>query len=119
MSQKSYIAHTTLSKCTFGSNENFLNLPVDHGVIYTTSDLPLMNANDHTPNVHILSYGTCKSTKGPCIPQTPLAWVNANDKHLLDGAPALLECSKLPCMLGGIISIIPPPKEESSAEEES
>lgn len=105
---KAYIPLGTKSKCSMGSSENLLNLPIDHGVIYSPEGKPLLNANDHIPSQHILTYGLCKVTKLPCMPVTPLAWINVNKQHILDGAPALLDTSKLPCMIGGVISIVPP-----------
>lgn len=103
-----YIPLGTKSKCSMGSSENMLNLPLDHGVTYSPEGKPILNANDHIPNQHIMPHGMCKVTKGPCMPVTPLAWINVNTKHTLDGAPALLDSSKLPCMIGGVISIVPP-----------
>ncbi|AJQ28473.1 DUF4280 domain-containing protein [Pelosinus fermentans] len=101
-----YIPRGTKSKCSKGSSENILNLPVDHGVAYTPGLEPLLNANDHKPGEHILKYGFCAATKLPCSPVTPLAWINVNKKHILEGAPALIEQSKLTCVKGGVISIV-------------
>ncbi|EIW19148.1 DUF4280 domain-containing protein [Pelosinus fermentans] len=101
-----YIPRGTKSKCSKGSSENLLNLPVDHGVAYTPGLEPLLNANDHKPGQHILKYGFCAATKLPCSPVTPLAWINVNKKHILEGAPALIEQSKLTCVKGGVISIV-------------
>jgi hypothetical protein len=101
-----YIPRGTKSKCSKGSSENILNLPEDHGVAYTPSLEPLLNANDHKPGQHILKYGFCAATKLPCSPVTPLAWINVNKKHILEGAPALIEQSKLTCVKGGVISIV-------------
>jgi hypothetical protein len=101
-----YIPRGTKSKCSKGSSENILNLPEDHGVAYTPGLEPLLNANDHKPGKHILKYGFCAATKLPCSPVTPLAWINVNKKHILEGAPALIEQSKLTCVKGGVISIV-------------
>jgi hypothetical protein len=101
-----YIPRGTKSKCSKGSSENILNLPVDHGVAYTPGLEPLLNANDHKPGQHILKYGFCAATKLPCSPVTPLAWINVNKKHILEGAPALTEQSKLTCVKGGVISVV-------------
>ncbi|GEM_PF-779171 len=101
-----YIPRGTKSKCSKGSSVNILNLPEDHGVAYTPGLEPLLNANDHKPGQHILKYGFCAATKLPCSPVTPLAWINVNKKHILEGAPALIEQSKLTCVKGGVISIV-------------
>lgn len=104
---KKYITRLTMSKCSFGSEERQLMINPDHGVIYHSPDTPLLNANDHIPNINIFPYGTCKKTGGTCVPKTePKAWENVNKKHILDGAPALMEDSVLPCEEGGTISII-------------
>ncbi|WP_199884111.1 DUF4280 domain-containing protein [Anaerosinus massiliensis] len=102
----SYIPRGTKSKCSKGSSENYLNLPLDHGMAYTPGLEPLLNANDHKPGEHILKYGFCSATCSLCSPVTPLAWINVNKKHILDGAPALIDQSKLTCVKGGVISIV-------------
>ena len=101
-----YIPRGTKCKCSKGSSPNILNLPEDHGVAYTPGMEPLLNANDHVPGRHILKFGFCAATKLPCSPVTPLAWINVNKKHILEGAPALIEQSKLTCVKGGVISIV-------------
>lgn len=112
-----YIPRGTKSKCTMGTSEELLNLPLDHGVSYTPDKEPLMNANDHVPGQHIQKYGLCKATKLPCMPVTPLAWINAHKKHIIEGAPALTEKSQLACVFGGIITIIPPKKGSAGVGE--
>lgn len=119
MDEKAYIPLGTKSKCTMGSSENLLNLPLDHGVAYTPEGKPLLNANDHVPGQHILPYGLCKITKLPCMPVTPLAWTIVNKHHILDGAPALLDESLLTCVIGGVISIVPPEKGSAEKGEKS
>ncbi|SDL50076.1 protein of unknown function [Dendrosporobacter quercicolus] len=102
-----YTPRGTKCKCSKGSSPNILNLPEDHGVAYTPGMEPLLNANDHVPGRHILKFGFCAAMRLPCAPVTPLAWINVNKKHILEGAPALTEQSKLTCVKGGVISIIP------------
>lgn len=115
ISGKSYIPMGTKSKCSKGTSENCLNLPIDHGVAYTPDLKPLMNANDHIPGEHILKYGFCKAKKSFCSPVTPLAWTKVNKEHILEGAPALMDESLLTCVFGGVISIVPP--EKGNVEE--
>ena len=103
---KSYVPYLTMSKCDKGSKEKPLTINPDHGVIY--HDKPLLNANDHYPEINIPSYGEC-AIKGKCKPNTAdKAWQNVNKKHIIDGAPALMQDSILPCKEGGTISIIMP-----------
>lgn len=108
-----YIPRLTLAKCNAGYSPAPLMINPDHGVLFLSPDLPLLNANDHMPFVNILPYGMCAITGSPCIPKTEnLAWKNVNERHIIDGAPALLKCSTLSCLTGGTISII-----KSSADE--
>ena len=98
-----------MSKCDKGSEEKPLTINPDHGVIY--HEQPLLNANDHYPEVNIPSYGKC-AIKGKCKPNTAdKAWQNVNKKHIIDGAQALMQDSILPCKEGGTISIIMPAED--------
>jgi len=54
-----------MSKCDKGSEEKPLTINPDHGVIY--HEQPLLNANDHYPEVNIPSYGKC-AIKGKVNP---------------------------------------------------
>lgn len=106
-----YVVQYAESKCSKSPTAAALKVKVDHGVIYFAADFPLMNANDHTPGENIPSYGTCLKdpTKPiPCVPITPCVWEKVNKKHLIEGAPALLEGSTLTCKMGGTITIIKP-----------
>lgn len=106
---KKYIPRLTMSRCSAGSAPMPLMCAKDHGVILYSSATPLLNANDHMPGENILIYGVCAITHGPCKPQTAsLAWKNVNEKHIIEGAPALMENSTLTCKLGGVIQIIIP-----------
>lgn len=60
-----YVTRLTKAKCSFGSMSQYLNLPLDHGVWFHTTDTPIMNANDHEPDKHILQFGRCTSSKNP------------------------------------------------------
>lgn len=78
---KSYVPYLTMSKCDKGSKEKPLTINPDHGVIY--HDKPLLNANDHYPEINIPSYGEC-AIKGKCKPNTAdKAWQNVNKNILL------------------------------------
>lgn len=132
-----YITRGVTTKCSKGSDENYLNLKVDHGVVCSATKDPLMNANDHKPEENIPKYGVCSGSWNPsvlpglelleqgasyfltghggglCSPVTPLAWTDVNKKHILDGAPALTENSKLACVCGGVITIVPIPEKKA------
>lgn len=60
-----YVTRLMKAKCSFGSMSQYLNLPLDHGVWFQSPDTPIMNANDHEPDKHILHFGRCTSSKNP------------------------------------------------------
>ncbi len=60
-----YVTRLMKAKCSFGSMSQYLNLPLDHGVWFQSPDTPIMNANDHEPEKHILHFGRCTSSKNP------------------------------------------------------
>ena len=60
-----YVTRLTKAKCSFGSMSQYLNLPLDHGVWFHDKETPIMNANDHEPDKHILHFGRCTSSKNP------------------------------------------------------
>lgn len=141
-----YVVRLMRAQCSMGTMENFLNLPLDHGVVGPGGE-PLMNANDHQSGEHVIHFGRCNSNVNPgnitkkitgfllpglgaftsltkmigcdgckCKPKTFVPWINGNDQHIIEGAPALTTGSKLACFYGGVISILPPPPPE---EEET
>lgn len=108
-----YMTCYHFTKCSFGSREEYINLPVDHGVTAMTTGQPLLNANDHKyegPERNIHGYRLCKRI-GICRPRTPKVWIKTANKHLIEGAPALTEKSELMCMHGGIITFCDPPAD--------
>lgn len=60
-----YVTRLMKAKCSFGSMSQYLNLPLDHGVWFQSPDTPIMNANDHEAEKHILHFGRCTSSKNP------------------------------------------------------
>lgn len=60
-----YVTRLMKAKCSFGSMSQYLNLPLDHGVWFQSSETPIMNANDHEPDKHILHFGRCTSSMNP------------------------------------------------------
>lgn len=102
-----YITRLMMAKCCYGLEPMPLMIIKDHGVFYHNTQLPLLNANDHIPNVNILSYSAClgkgqPGTHTPCNPDTAgQAWQKVNERYIIDGAPALMEESTLACKAGG------------------
>lgn len=128
MSNVKYITRLCEGQCTMGTMKNYLNLPTDHGIIFNDEDHPLMNANDHMPNQHVIHFGRCSSPLNPgnwkpipinckCMPMTFMPWVEMKKDHIIEGAPALTDKSKLMCFYGGIITIVPP--DEQAADEQA
>lgn len=134
--KKQYVYRLMKAQCSCGS-KNFkqnLNLPKDHGVLFRDNESPLMNANDHIANEHILTFGRCTSMTNPngamgflvasavipiiggalmkklagvkCEPMTIVPWIKVDEDYLIDGAPALTLESELPCYYGGTIKVV-------------
>ena len=58
---KKYVLHGMYAECSMGTMKNYLNTDVGHGVIYQGQ--PLLNANDHAPQVNLTHFGDCNSKK--------------------------------------------------------
>ncbi|MEE1255042.1 MAG: DUF4280 domain-containing protein [Lachnospiraceae bacterium] len=58
---KKYVVYGMKAKCSEGSMENYISTDVGHGVLYQGQ--PLLNANDHTPQVNLTHFGDCHSKK--------------------------------------------------------
>lgn len=56
---KKYVVYGMRAKCSQGTMENYLTTDKGHGVIYQGN--PLLNANDHVPQVNLTHFGDCKS----------------------------------------------------------
>ena len=97
---------------------------------------PVGNIMDNKPFVNIPPLGMCKSLanpivaaataankgklqKMPCIPNTTMPWMLAKMNTLVGGKPALLDSSKLMCMLCGVITFEKENSSSSKAKEES
>lgn len=64
--KKQFVRRLMAAKCECGSLEyQYLNLPEDHGVYFQDVDHPLMNANDHEGNKHIMQFGRCSAEANP------------------------------------------------------
>lgn len=146
--KKQYVYRLMKAKCSCGNQKfkQYLNLPKDHGVLFHDNESPLMNANDHVANEHILTFGRCTSMANPngvlgyalasavipimggvlmkklagvkCEPMTIVPWINVDEDYLIDGAPALTLESKLPCYYGGIIEIVLEQVNQDDANQE-
>lgn len=65
--KKQYVYRLMKAECSCGSKDfqQYLNLPEDHGITFSTEDQPLMNASDHVANENILQFGRCTSLTNP------------------------------------------------------
>ena len=56
---KKYVVYGMKAECSEGTMQNYLTTDTGHGVIYQGN--PLLNANDHEPQVNLTHFGDCKS----------------------------------------------------------
>ena len=119
-----YVVNGAKLRCVMGLMSDELVTTTGHGVLFGGE--PIMNANDHIKGVNIGDFGICAAktllangVPQKCEPMTMLPWILVNMKALIDGAPALTTNSKLPCMCGGVISIVPPPPSVPSAPKKA
>lgn len=101
MSGDEYLVRGATLKCSMGSSQSKLNLPICHGVY--TKKKPLMNKLDFVPMANILPFGACKVTKGPCVPATGGPWLKAHDATMITNAASITMDSFLVCTIGGMI----------------
>lgn len=74
---KKYVVHGMKVECSEGSMQNYIITDKGHGVVY--QEHPLLNANDHTPQVNLTHFGDCKS-----IPVYDKAKKQADEKYQAD-----------------------------------
>lgn len=115
-----YVVQGAKLKCSFGSSESNLQIPVDHGIYI--NDKPQGNIMDFKPNFNIMPFGMCSSLanpavaaataanygvlqKMPCIPVTTIPWMPGKMDVLIKGCPAMLNTCKTMCMWAGVITI--------------
>lgn len=143
--KKRYITRLMGMRCDLGSMANKLNLPLDHGIIFNDMAYPLMSANDYISDKNIVHSGRCTSNMNPentmslesllipgskwikkligcdgckCSPKVIKPWTIINEKHRIDGAPALMMESQALCYYGGTIRITLELEEKAAAQAE-
>lgn len=146
-----YVRRLSVACCSEGTKDfrQYLNLPKDHGVYFQDEEFPLLNANDHQTNEHIMHFGRCRSNLNPkniasllcmtsvvgiaamvvkdvvgssgckCCPRTLRSWEVENKENHLDGAPAVARSSELVCAYGGIITITDEPSTSNEDENQN
>ncbi|NLW46136.1 MAG: DUF4280 domain-containing protein [Firmicutes bacterium] len=117
---KSHVVEGATLKCSCGDEECNLKIPNRKSILIQGKQQA--NIMDFKPMVNIPSFGKCRSLtnptvaaataandgrlkKMPCIPNVTMPWIFGKEDMLVDGAPALLDCSKHVCIWGGKISI--------------
>jgi hypothetical protein len=92
--------------CTFGSVPSILQVLPVHRML--CQNQWAANISDHVPLVNILSFGTCSTLLGPCVPATAAPWAPGAVTVPLDSQPALDNVSVCLCTVGGVVSIVNP-----------
>jgi Domain of unknown function (DUF4280) len=111
-----------MMKCSFGvAPSSLMVLPANRVMTGT----PTANIMDHKPMVNVLPFGMCQCpanpmvaaataaalgvlTPMPCIPNTVAPWVVGAPTVMIGNMPALNSTSKLMCIWGGVIELLPP-----------
>jgi hypothetical protein len=100
--EKKYVPAGVFLSCDKGVTPSPLSVTFNaNAVIYGQN---LATEADKVPLVNVRPMGVCTVTKGPCVP-APLLWNPVQNDVLVGNHRLLLEDSKLPCSLGGRISI--------------
>ncbi|SFR57806.1 DUF4280 domain-containing protein [Anaeromicropila populeti] len=91
--------------CTLGSCQTCLQVPVSHGAVLQGKNEATIA--DNKAGVNIMPFGTCArvSPPVPCTPVLMMKWLMGNSTNKIRGEMALLNCSILPCLNGGIIKV--------------
>lgn len=102
--QHAYVCSGALLRCDKGTLPCQLVIPARSVSI---GGQPMANANDRDPLLNQLNFGVCSITQKPCLATIkPLQWLDVKRNVEVAGALALLDCSKLPCALGGVIGFV-------------
>ena len=111
-----------MMKCSFGvAPSSLMVLPANRVMTGT----PTANIMDNKPMVNVLPFGMCQCpanpmvaaataaalgvlTPMPCIPNTVAPRVVGAPTVMIGNMPALNSTSKLMCIWGGVIELLPP-----------
>lgn len=102
--QHAYVCAGALLRCDKGTLPSQLIIPAR---AVSIGSQPMANADDKDPLLNRLNFGVCSITQKPCLATIkPLRWLDVKRNVEVAGALALLDCSKLPCALGGVIAFV-------------
>lgn len=103
-SSHAYVCGGALLKCDKGTLPSQLFIAARAVSIGNQS---MANANDKDPVLNKLNFGVCSITQKPCLATIrPLRWLDVKRDVEVAGAEALLDCSSLPCAMGGSITFV-------------
>ncbi|AKT43724.1 DUF4280 domain-containing protein [Chondromyces crocatus] len=110
-------------RCNQGSTPGRLSVATPHGV--AGQKRQAATVDDHRPNLHVASFGMCRSmsnpqvsaatsaangvlTPQPCVPATPAPWQSGHRHVRLVRGVALTDDATCACQWGGTIEIADP-----------
>ena len=95
---KEFVQRLMVAKCDKGTLKyQYLNLPKDHGVYFQNLDHPLMNANDHKADRHILQFGRCTAETNPKNVAGKVLSATVPLFNILDKAKSAMGCEGCKC----------------------
>ncbi len=101
-----YVPSGVFLLCDKGAGAGTLQATNNAGV--SVNDEPLATDADLVPLVNVTPCGACSILQGPCAPQ-PVRWQQVKVDTVVDETHEwhpLLDCSTLPCAVGGTIRIL-------------
>lgn len=103
---ESYVVQGAELKCSLGTANSKLMIPIGHGVYIRGKKQA--NILDMKPMYNILPFCNCtrQVPPPPCTPAVAIPWLNGKSDVIIESSRALLDKSTVVCPLGGIISIV-------------
>jgi len=102
---RKYVVDGAGIECGAGTSAGKLSLPNSHKM--TINGKAVLNIKDNISMTNIGSMGSCKNKKNsPCIPAPSGQWQQDKSGLDIDGVPALLNTSIIPCGMGSVIKIV-------------
>lgn len=92
-------------KCSMGSSESAIKVPVCHGACISGKNQATVS--DYKSGVNITSFGTCskRTPSEPCTPVILTPWLIVDKNYKISGEAVLFSTSILSCACGGIIHV--------------
>ena len=95
-------------QCTLGTATSALQVPQNHDSILKGKKQATID--DYKGNANIMPFGACARTlpPPPCSPTIVMPWLMGQADFKLRGQLSLLNICIVPCVYGGVISIVDP-----------